>query len=119
MNTTGTDNAPVSVSKVLTDRVKDYDKWAIEAAKWSTGAPTVLLVPVNMMRNKNDPTGFDVRVVSRKKEARLFERAISSASRTGTSSISVAKAPQRRWAEAVRSAIPTSVAERVFAIPLR
>jgi hypothetical protein len=44
LNTTGTDNAPVSVSKVLTDRVKDYDKWAIDAVKWSTGAPTILLV---------------------------------------------------------------------------
>jgi len=73
LNTTGTDNAPVSVSKVLADRVKDYDKWAIDAVKWSTGAPTILLVPVNMMRNKNDPTGFDVPVVSRKKEAKLFD----------------------------------------------
>lgn len=73
LNTTGTDNAPVSVSKVLMDRVKDYDKWAVEAVKWSTGAPTVLLIPVNMMRNKNDPTGFDVPVVSRKKEAKLFD----------------------------------------------
>jgi endonuclease/exonuclease/phosphatase family metal-dependent hydrolase len=72
LNTTGTDNAPVSVSKVLTDRVKDYDKWAIQAVKWSTGAPTILLMPVNMMRNKNDPTGFDVPVISRKKEAKLF-----------------------------------------------
>jgi endonuclease/exonuclease/phosphatase family metal-dependent hydrolase len=72
LNTTGTDNAPVSVSKVLMDRVKDYEKWAIDAVKWSTGAPTILLVPVNMMRNKNDPTGFDVPVVSRKKEAKLF-----------------------------------------------
>jgi hypothetical protein len=26
-----------------------------------------------MMRNKNDPTGFDVPVVSRKKEAKLFD----------------------------------------------
>ena len=76
LNTTGTDNAPVSVSKVLTDRVKDYDKWAIEAVKWSTGAPTILLVPVNMMRNKNDPTGFDVPVVSRKKEAKLFDESV-------------------------------------------
>lgn len=73
LNTTGTDNAPVSVSKVLTDRVKDPDKWAVEAIKWSTGAPTVLLIPVNMMRNKNDPTGFDVPVLSRKKEAKLFD----------------------------------------------
>ncbi len=46
LNTTGADNAPVSVSKVLTDRVKDYDRWAVEAVKWSTGAPTVLLIPV-------------------------------------------------------------------------
>jgi endonuclease/exonuclease/phosphatase family metal-dependent hydrolase len=73
LNTTGTDNAPVSVSKVLTDRVKDPDKWAMQAVKWSTGAPTFLLMPVNMMRNKNDPTGFDVRVFSRKKEAKLFD----------------------------------------------
>ena len=27
---------------------------------------------MNMMRNKNDPTGFDVPLVSRKKEAKLF-----------------------------------------------
>lgn len=73
LNTTGTDNAPVSVSKVLTDRVKDYDKWAVQAVKWSTGAPTILLMPVNMLRNKNDPTGFDVPIVSRKKDAKLFE----------------------------------------------
>ena len=73
LNTTGTDNAPVSVSKVLTDRVKDYDKWAIQAVKWSTGAPTILFMPVNIMRNKNDPTGFDVPIVSRKKDAKLFE----------------------------------------------
>jgi endonuclease/exonuclease/phosphatase family metal-dependent hydrolase len=73
LNTTGADNAPVSVSKVLTDRVKDYDKWAVQAVKWSTGAPTIVLMPVNMMRNKNDPTGFDVPLVSRKKEAKLFD----------------------------------------------
>jgi hypothetical protein len=73
LNTTGSDNAPVSVKKVLTDRVKDPDKWAIEALKWSTGAPTILLMPLNMMRNKNDPTGFDVPVVSRKKESKLFK----------------------------------------------
>ena len=73
LNTTGTDNAPMSVSKVLKDRVKDPDKWATSAIKWSTGAPTILLMPVNMMRNKNDPTGFDVPLVSRKKEAKLFD----------------------------------------------
>ena len=73
LNTTGADNAPTSVSKVLADRVKDYHKWGVEAVKWSTGAPTILLMPVNMMRNKNDPTGFDVPVVSRKKEAKLFD----------------------------------------------
>ena len=73
LNTTGSDNAPVSVSKVVTDRLKDPDKWAIQAVKWSTGAPTILLMPVNMMRNKNDPTGFDLPVLSRKKEAKLFD----------------------------------------------
>jgi endonuclease/exonuclease/phosphatase family metal-dependent hydrolase len=73
LNTTGADNAPVSASKVLADRVKDYDKWAVQAVKWSTGAPTILLMPVNMMRNKNDPTGFDVPLVSRKREAKLFD----------------------------------------------
>jgi hypothetical protein len=31
-----------------------------------------LLLPFNMMLNKNDPTGFDVPLVSRKKEAGLF-----------------------------------------------
>lgn len=72
LNTTAADNAPVSVTKVLTDRLKDPDKWALAAVKWSTGAPTILLMPVNMMRNKNDPTGFDVPVISRKKEAKLF-----------------------------------------------
>lgn len=77
LNTTGADNAPVSVTKVLTDRIKDPDKWAKEAVKWSTGAPTALLIPINMMRNKNDPTGFDVPVVSRKKEAKLFNEHIA------------------------------------------
>ena len=38
----------------------------------ATGAPTVLLMPVNYMRNKNDPTGFDVPFFARKKEAKLF-----------------------------------------------
>jgi len=73
LNTTASDSAPVSVSKVLKDRVKDPDRWAIAAVKWSTGAPTILLMPVNMMRNKNDPTGFDVPIVSRKKESKLFK----------------------------------------------
>ena len=73
LNTTASDNAPVSVSKVLTNRVKDVDKWAVSAVKWATGAPTILLMPVNMMRNKNDPTGFDVPLVSRKKESKLFK----------------------------------------------
>jgi endonuclease/exonuclease/phosphatase family metal-dependent hydrolase len=72
LNTSGSDTSPTSVSKVVTNRLKDPDKWATSAIKWSTGAPTVLLMPVNMMRNKNDPTGFDVPLVSRKKEARLF-----------------------------------------------
>jgi endonuclease/exonuclease/phosphatase family metal-dependent hydrolase len=72
MNTTATDSSPTSVSKVLKDRVKDPHAWAKSAIKWSTGAPTILLVPVNFMRSKNDPTGFDVPVLSRKKEAKLF-----------------------------------------------
>ncbi len=71
-NTSGTDTSPTSVSKVITNRLKDPDKWAVTAIKWSTGAPTILLVPVNMMRNKNDPTGFDLPLLSRKKEAKLF-----------------------------------------------
>jgi len=73
LNTTGSDNAPISTSKVLMDRIKDPDKWAVSALKWSTGAPTILFTPINMMRNKNDPTGFDVPLVSRKKEAKLFK----------------------------------------------
>ena len=73
LNTTGSDNAPVSVSKVVKDRLKDPDKWALQAVKWSTGAPTILLMPGNMVRNKNDPTGFDLPVLSRKKEAKLFD----------------------------------------------
>jgi endonuclease/exonuclease/phosphatase family metal-dependent hydrolase len=71
-NTSGTDSSPTSVSKVITNRLKDPDKWAVTAIKWSTGAPTILLMPVNMLRNKNDPTGFDVPLISRKKEAKLF-----------------------------------------------
>ena len=73
LNTTGMDNAPVSVSKVLTERVKDPHKWGVQAIKWSTGAPTILFMPVNMMRNRNDPTGSDLPVVSRKQEAKLFD----------------------------------------------
>jgi len=73
LNTTGSDNAPMSTSKVLMDRIKDPDKWAVSALKWSTGAPTILFTPINMMRNKNDPTGFDVPLVSRKKEAKFFK----------------------------------------------
>jgi endonuclease/exonuclease/phosphatase family metal-dependent hydrolase len=72
MNTTATDSSPTSISKVLKDRVKDPHAWARSAIKWSTGAPTILLMPANLMRNKNDPTGFDVPVLSRKKEAKLF-----------------------------------------------
>jgi endonuclease/exonuclease/phosphatase family metal-dependent hydrolase len=72
MNTTATDSSPTSVSKVLKDRLTDPHAWARDAIKWSTGAPTILLVPVNFMRDKNDPTGFDVPVLSRKKEAKLF-----------------------------------------------
>ena len=71
-NTSGSDSSPTSVSKVITNRLKDPDKWAVSAIKWSTGAPTILLTPVNMLRNKNDPTGFDVPLISRKKEAKLF-----------------------------------------------
>jgi endonuclease/exonuclease/phosphatase family metal-dependent hydrolase len=71
-NTSGSDSSPTSVSKVVTNRLKDPDKWAVTALKWSTGAPTILLMPVNMLRNKNDPTGFDVPLISRKKEAKLF-----------------------------------------------
>ncbi len=72
MNTTATDAAPTSVSKVITDRVKDPHAWARSAIKWSTGAPTILLMPVNFMRSKNDPTGFDVPIISRNREAKLF-----------------------------------------------
>jgi endonuclease/exonuclease/phosphatase family metal-dependent hydrolase len=72
LNTSGTDTSPTSVSKVIMNRLKDPDKWAVTAIKWSTGAPTILLVPVNLMRNKNDPTGFDLPLLSRKKEAKLF-----------------------------------------------
>jgi endonuclease/exonuclease/phosphatase family metal-dependent hydrolase len=72
MNTTATDSSPTSVSKVIKDRLTDPHAWAKDAIKWSTGAPTILLVPVNFMRSKNDPTGFDLPVLSRKKEAKLF-----------------------------------------------
>jgi endonuclease/exonuclease/phosphatase family metal-dependent hydrolase len=72
LNTSGTDTSPTSVSKVITNRLKDPDKWATSAIKWSTGAPTILLMPMNMMRNKNDPTGFDLPLLSRKKEAKMF-----------------------------------------------
>jgi len=71
-NTSGSDTSPTSVSKVITNRLKDPDKWVTSAIKWSTGAPTILLMPVNYMRNKNDPTGFDVPFFARKKEAKLF-----------------------------------------------
>jgi endonuclease/exonuclease/phosphatase family metal-dependent hydrolase len=71
-NTSGSDSSPTSVSKVITNRLKDPDKWAVTAIKWATGAPTILLMPVNMLRNKNDPTGFDMPLISRKKEAKLF-----------------------------------------------
>jgi endonuclease/exonuclease/phosphatase family metal-dependent hydrolase len=71
-NTSGSDTSPTSVSKVVMNRLKDPDKWATSAIKWATGAPTILLMPVNLMRNKNDPTGLDVPLLSRKKEARLF-----------------------------------------------
>lgn len=71
-NTSASDTSPTSVSKVITNRLKDPDKWATTAIKWSTGAPTILLMPVNIMRNKNDPTGFDLPLLSRKKEAKLF-----------------------------------------------
>jgi endonuclease/exonuclease/phosphatase family metal-dependent hydrolase len=72
LNTSASDTSPTSISKVVTERLKDPDKWAVTAIKWGTGAPTILLTPVNMMRNKNDPTGFDVPLVSRKKEAKMF-----------------------------------------------
>lgn len=72
LNTTDADNAPTSVSKIVIERLKDPHKWALTAVKWATGAPTVLLLPVNYMRNRNDPTGFDVPVLSRKREAKLF-----------------------------------------------
>jgi endonuclease/exonuclease/phosphatase family metal-dependent hydrolase len=71
-NTSGSDTSPTSVSKVIVNRLKDPDKWAVSAIKWSTGAPTILLTPVNLLRNKNDPTGLDVPLFSRKKEAKLF-----------------------------------------------
>ena len=71
-NTSGTDTSPTSVSKVITNRLKDPNKWAVSAVKWSTGAPTILLTPINMLRSKNDPTGFDLPLFSRKKEAKLF-----------------------------------------------
>jgi endonuclease/exonuclease/phosphatase family metal-dependent hydrolase len=71
-NTSGSDTSPTSVSKVIMNRLKDPDKWATSAVKWATGAPTILLMPVNYMRNKNDPTGFDVPLFARKKEAKLF-----------------------------------------------
>ncbi|MGA7964061.1 MAG: endonuclease/exonuclease/phosphatase family protein [Candidatus Acidiferrales bacterium] len=71
-NTSGSDTSPTSVSKVITNRLKDPDQWAVAAVKWSTGAPTILLMPVNFMRNKNDPTGFDLPLFARKKEAKLF-----------------------------------------------
>jgi len=73
MNTTATDSSPTSVAKVLKDRVKDPHAWARSVIKWTTGAPTSLLVPVNFLRAKNDPTGVDVPVLSRKKESALFK----------------------------------------------
>jgi endonuclease/exonuclease/phosphatase family metal-dependent hydrolase len=73
MNTTAMDSSPTSITKVLKDRVKDPDAWARSAIKWGTGAPTILLMPVNFLRAKNDPTGVDVPVLSRKKESGLFK----------------------------------------------
>jgi hypothetical protein len=116
-NTSGTDTSPTSVSKVITNRLKDADKWAVNAVKWSTGAPTILLTPVNMLRNKNDPTGFDVPLVSRKKEAKMC-LAISTTSTLmmATASTFAAKIFAVRTAGAEHSAIRTSVPPRAFGI---
>jgi|HubBroStandDraft_6_1064221.scaffolds.fasta_scaffold01822_6 endonuclease/exonuclease/phosphatase family metal-dependent hydrolase len=74
MNTTATDSSPTSALKILKDRVKDPHAWARDAIKWTTGAPTILLMPVNYLRAKNDPTGVDVPIFSRKTESALFKK---------------------------------------------
>jgi endonuclease/exonuclease/phosphatase family metal-dependent hydrolase len=74
LNTTATDAAPTSALKILNDRIKDPHAWARSAIKWTTGAPTILLMPVNYMRAKNDPTGVDVPVFLRKPESTLFKK---------------------------------------------
>jgi len=74
MNTTAKDSSPTSATKILTERVKDPQAWAKDAIKWTTGAPTILLMPVNMLRARNDPTGVDVPIFSRKKESAFFKK---------------------------------------------
>ena len=41
LNTSGSDTSPTSVSKVVSDRLKDPDKWAVTAIKWSTGVTII------------------------------------------------------------------------------
>jgi len=73
LSTLRLDTSPTSVSKVITERLKIPTSGPPARLNGQPGSD-ILLMPVNMMRHKNDPTGFDVPLVSRKKEAKTFRR---------------------------------------------
>jgi endonuclease/exonuclease/phosphatase family metal-dependent hydrolase len=72
LNTLGTDGAPTSVYKIVSDKVVDPQFWGKKAVQWSTMYVMQVLSPAKYFRNYSDPTGLNIPVFSPKKEARLF-----------------------------------------------
>jgi len=74
LNTTGSDAAPISVRRLILDRVKNYEFWATQALKWATPIswPLMILEPAKYFRNYLDPTSMHLPIIGTNREAILF-----------------------------------------------
>ncbi len=74
MNTTGSNGTPLSVRRLILDRLKDYEFWATQAIKWVSpvSLPFLALEPVKYFKNYLDPTSNHIPIIGSNGEAKLF-----------------------------------------------
>lgn len=74
LNTTGTDAAPMSITREIHKRITDPAFWVDQALRWATpvNLPQIFLMPANFFKNHRDPTAWHIPLLAPNREANLF-----------------------------------------------
>lgn len=74
LNSTGSDGAPLSISREVKKRVKNPNFWAGQAVRWSSpvALPQIFVLPTNYFKNYQDPTARNIPLVASNAESGLF-----------------------------------------------